>query len=115
CSRVGNGGGGRLPGTVPGILRIAIQQDVKNLNPLLNSNTTDGFIDFLMDEPLLWADDKGNPVPALALVVPSQENGGISSDGLTVTYRLRKDAKWSDGVPVTSKDVKWSWQAIMNP
>lgn len=115
CSRVANGGGGRLPGTVPGILRVAIQQDVKNLNPLLNSNTTDGFIDFLMDEPLLWADDKGNPVPALAMVVPAQDNGGISSDGLTVTYHLRKDAKWSDGVPVTSKDVKWSWQAIMNP
>jgi peptide/nickel transport system substrate-binding protein len=115
CSRVGGGGGGRLPGTVPGVLRIAIQQDVKNLNPLLNSNTTDGFIDFLMDEPLLWADDKGNPVPALALVVPSQANGGISSDGVTVTYHLRKDAKWTDGVPVTSKDVKWSWEAIMNP
>ncbi|HKE36818.1 MAG TPA: peptide ABC transporter substrate-binding protein, partial [Candidatus Baltobacteraceae bacterium] len=115
CSRVANGGGGRLPGTVPGILRIAIQQDVKNLNPLLNSNTTDGFIDLLMDEPLLWADDKGNPVPALAMVVPAQDNGGISSDGLTITYHLRKDAKWSDGVPVTSKDVKWSWQAIMNP
>lgn len=115
CSRVSSGGGGRLPGTVPGTLRIAIQQDVKNLNPLLNSNTTDGFIDFLMDEPLLWADDKGNPVPALAMVVPSQANGGISRDGLTVTYHLRKDAKWTDGVPVTSKDVKWSWQAIMNP
>jgi peptide/nickel transport system substrate-binding protein len=115
CSRVSNGGGGRLQGTVPGVLRIAIQQDVKNLNPLLNSNTTDGFIDLLMDEPLLWADDKGNPVPALALVVPAQSNGGISADGLTVTYHLRKDAKWSDGVPVTSKDVKWSWQAIMNP
>jgi peptide/nickel transport system substrate-binding protein len=115
CSRVATGGGGRLPGTVPGVLRVAIQQDVKNLNPLLNSNTTDGFIDFLMDEPLLWADDKGNPVPALALVVPTQANGGISGDGLTVTYHLRKDAKWSDGVPVTSEDVKWSWQAIMNP
>ncbi|MBV8434334.1 MAG: peptide ABC transporter substrate-binding protein [Candidatus Eremiobacteraeota bacterium] len=114
CSRVATGGGGRLPSTVPGVLRIAIQQDVKNLNPLLNSNTTDSFIDFFMDEPLLWADDKGNPVPALALVVPTQANDGISRDGLTITYHLRKDAKWSDGVPVTSKDVKWSWSAIMN-
>ncbi|MBV8284387.1 MAG: hypothetical protein JO175_07035, partial [Candidatus Eremiobacteraeota bacterium] len=114
CSRVATGGGGRLSSTVPGVLRIAIQQDVKNLNPLLNSNTTDSFIDFFMDEPLLWADDKGNPVPALALVVPTQANDGISRDGLTITYHLRKDAKWSDGVPVTSKDVKWSWSAIMN-
>ncbi len=68
-----------------------------------------------MFEPLLAADDKGNPVPILATSVPTIENGGVSKDGLTVTYRLRRGAKWTDGVPVTSKDVKWSWQAIMNP
>jgi peptide/nickel transport system substrate-binding protein len=115
CSRVGGGGGGRLQGTQAGTLRISIQNDVKSLNPLLNSNTTDGFIAFLMFEPLLSADAKGNPVPILATAVPTLENGGISKDGLTFTYHLRKDAKWSDGVPVTSKDVKWSWQAIINP
>ena len=117
CSKVSNegaSGGGRHPWTQAGVLRVAIQNDVKSLNPLLNSNTTDGFLAFLMFEPLLSADDKGNPVPMLATSVPSVENGGISHDGLTVVYRLRKDAKWSDGVPVTSKDVKWSWQAIMN-
>lgn len=69
----------------------------------------------LMFEPLVSADPKAQPVPILATTVPSQQNGGISKDGLTVTYHLRKNAKWSDGVPVTSKDVKWSWQAIMNP
>jgi peptide/nickel transport system substrate-binding protein len=116
CSRVANetAGGARHAWTQAGDLRIAIQQDVKTLNPLLNSNTTDGFIAFLMFEPLLSADDKGNPVPMLATQVPTMDNKGISADGLTVTYHLRKDAKWSDGVPVTSKDVKWSWQALMN-
>lgn len=117
CSKVSGGGaeGGRHAWTTPNVLRISIQQDVKNLNPLLNSNTTDGFLAFLMFEPLLSADAKGNPVPILATSVPSTENGGISKDGLTITYQLRKDAKWSDGVAVTSKDVKWSWTAIMNP
>ncbi len=116
CSKTGNQStGGRHSWTQPGLLRVAIQSDVKNLNPLLNSNTTDGFIAFLLFEPLLSADDKGNPVPILATTVPSTENGGISADGLTVTYHLRKGAKWTDGVPVTSNDVKWSWQAIMNP
>jgi peptide/nickel transport system substrate-binding protein len=97
------------------VLRIAIQNDVKTLNPLLNSNTTDGLIADLMFEPLLAADAKGDPMPMLATSVPSTENGGITDDGLTVTYHLRKDAKWTDGQPVTSHDVKWSWQAIMNP
>ncbi len=63
-----------------------------------------------MFEPLLTADRKGNPVPMLATIVPTIENGGIRADGLTITYHLRKDVKWTDGVPVTSKDVKWSWQ-----
>ncbi len=116
CSKVSTGtSGGRHSWTQPGALRVAIQNDVKNLNPLLNSNTTDGFIDYLMFEPLLAADDKGNPVPILATEVPARENGGISADGLTITYHLRSNAKWTDGVPVTSKDVKWSWQAIVNP
>lgn len=106
---------GRTAGAGNGTLRIAIQQDVKNLNPLLNSNTTDGMIAFLMFEPLVHADPKGNPVPMLAASVPTASNGGISKDGLTITYKMRKNVKWSDGVPVTSKDVKWSWQAMMNP
>ncbi len=114
CTQTGtsNRPGGTAAGT--GTLRIAIQQDVKNLNPLLNSNTTDGLLAFLMFEPLVHADPHGRPVPMLAAMVPNEANGGISKDGLTVTYRLRKGMKWTDGVPVTSKDVKWSWQAMMN-
>lgn len=115
CTKTGNGSAGRHTWTQPGVLRVAVQSDLKNLNPLLSSNTTDVFVDRLMFEPLLSADDKGNPVPMLASEVPTQQNGGIGSDGLTITYHLRHDAKWTDGVPVTSQDVKWSWQAIMNP
>ena len=96
-------------------MRVAIQSDLKNLNPLLNSNTTDVFVDRLMFEPLLTADPKGNPLPMLAAQVPTQANRGISTDGLTITYHLRRGVKWSDGVPLTSRDLKWSWQAIMNP
>jgi peptide/nickel transport system substrate-binding protein len=116
CSRVSNGATGatRHSWTVPGVLRIAIATDFKNLNPLLNSNTADVFVDRLMFEPLVSADPRGNPVPMLAATVPTSANHGISADGLTITYRLRQ-ARWSDGLPVTSADVKWSWQAIMNP
>jgi len=102
------------PGAQRGTLRVSIQQDVKNLNPLLSSNTTDGMLQFLSFLPLLHANPQGDPVPSLASEVPTLENGGISKDGLTITYHLHKNVKWTDGVPVTSKDVKWSWQAIMN-
>jgi peptide/nickel transport system substrate-binding protein len=116
CTRVGGGGAGgaRHSWTQPNVLRVAIQGDVKNLNPLLSSNTTDGFIANLMFEPLTSADDRGNPVPILATTVPTPENGGVSKDGLAVIYHLRRDAKWTDGQNVTARDVKFSWQAIMN-
>jgi peptide/nickel transport system substrate-binding protein len=116
CTKVSNEAvGGRHSWSQPGDLRVAVQSDLKNLNPLLNSNTTDVFVDRLMFEPLLTADPKGNALPMLAAQVPTLENGGIAANGLTVIYRLRKGVNWSDGVPVTSRDVKWSWQAIMNP
>ncbi len=110
CSKVGG-----PSGTIPGTLRVAIQAEPKNLNPLLASNTTDVMIDRLMFEPLVTADPSGNPVPMLATVVPTIENGGISKDGLTITYHLHSDATWTDGVPVTSTDVAFSWKAMMNP
>jgi peptide/nickel transport system substrate-binding protein len=117
CTRVSTQtgmSGERHPWTQPGVLRIALPQDVKTLNPLLDSTTNDVFVDRLMFEPLVSADPSGNPVPMLAAAVPTRSNGGISSDGLTITYRLRRAAHWTDGAPVTSADVKWSWQAIMN-
>jgi len=118
CTKTGGGSGGTTgpaPGAPRGTLHIAIQSDIKSLNPLLNSNTTDVMVGRLMFEPLLSDTPSNTLMPMLAIRVPTQENGGISNDGLTITYHLRKNAKWTDGVPVTSKDVKWSWQAIMNP
>lgn len=115
CSKVStSGAGGEHSWTKPGILRFAIQAEPKNLNVLLNSNTTDSMIDNLLFDPLVAADPKGNLVPVLATDVPTTENGGISKDGLTVTYHLHNGVTWTDGQPLTSKDVKFSWQAIMN-
>jgi len=117
CSKAGSpgGAGGRHPWTQAGVLRVAVTQEPKSLNPLLATTTTDVFVDRLMFEPLLTADPHGNPLPMLATRVPTTANGGISRDGLTITYDLRRDAKWSDGVPVSANDVKWSWQALVNP
>ncbi|HKU82312.1 MAG TPA: peptide ABC transporter substrate-binding protein, partial [Candidatus Tumulicola sp.] len=117
CSRTGSAlsSGSRHAWSVPGTLRVAVVQEPRSLNPLLVTTTTDDFIDRLMFEPLLSADRRGDPVPMLAAAVPTEANGGISKDGLTITYHLRPDAAWSDGVPVTSRDVAWSWHAIVDP
>ncbi len=113
CTKTGMESNGRHAWTQAGVLRIAMSLEPKSLNPVLAGTTFEGFLDRLMFEPLISADRTGSPVPILAAVVPTQRNGGISRDGLTIIYHLRK-ARWSDGVPVTAHDVVWSWQAIEN-
>jgi peptide/nickel transport system substrate-binding protein len=101
--------------THPGVLRIAIQQDPVTLNPLLSANTTEGLLNRLSFSTLLSVEPDGKTlVPILAARVPTTANGGISSDGLTITYVLRTGVKWQDGAPFSSTDVKFSWQAMMN-
>jgi peptide/nickel transport system substrate-binding protein len=60
-------------------------------------------------------DEKGAFVNELAAEVPSAANGGVSADGLTITWKLRPGMKWSDGQPLTSADVKFTWESIMDP
>jgi ABC-type transport system substrate-binding protein len=58
----------------------------------------------------LWRFDNNlNIVPDIALTVPTQANGGISADGTTYTVHLNPAAKFSNGDPVASKDVLYSW------
>jgi peptide/nickel transport system substrate-binding protein len=101
--------------TRTGVLRIGLPIAPQNLNGILAQNTNEVFVDGLIYSQLVTLDDKGNEVPDLASVVPTLANGGISKDGLTITYHLRTDVKWHDGVPFSSKDVAFSWRAVMNP
>jgi peptide/nickel transport system substrate-binding protein len=66
-------------------------------------------------DPLISVDTSGKHlVPILVREIPTSANGGISADGKTITYHLRAGVRWQDGVALTSRDVKFSWQAIMN-
>src|SRR5512140_2403243 len=64
--------------------------------------------------PAKW-NDKSNLVAYAATDVPSSGNGGVSADGLTVTWKLKPCLFWSDGQPITSKDFAFTWKAIMDP
>lgn len=111
CSKGGTGGQTQSADS----LRIAIYTEPTSLNPLLNTQTAENFLSSLAFDELVTIDDKGNEVPDLAAAVPTVENGGISKDGRTVTYHLRHNVKWHDGAPFTADDVKFTWQAVMNP
>ncbi len=68
----------------------------------------------------LWAgmlfnwSDRNELVPELATVVPTTANGGISADGKTIVYHLRKNVQFQDGRPFTAADVIFTWHAVMN-
>jgi peptide/nickel transport system substrate-binding protein len=103
------------PSSSGGILRAAIFAEPSSLNPLLGTTTAENSLSSLIFDLLVTLDDRGNEIPDLAAAVPTLENGGISRDGHTITYKLRRGVKWQDGKPFTSADVKFSWQAVMNP
>jgi ABC-type transport system substrate-binding protein len=58
-----------------------------------------------------------HPVPDLALDVPSRENGGISADGLTYTFHLRRGVRWNTNPPreVTAHDYVRAFKLFGNP
>ena len=60
-------------------------------------------------------DARGNLVGDLVTKVPTLANGGISRDGRTYTYHLFRNVSWQDGQPLTSRNVAFTWRAIMSP
>lgn len=110
CSRAGevNGAGNDW-------LRVAININPTQLNPILTQNTIEVFSDDLIFSRLVTQDAQHREIPDLALVVPTPANGGISKDGRTITYHLRHGVRWHDGAPFTARDAIFTWHAIMNP
>ena len=97
------------------VVTLGIYQEPENLNTYIGVQTVITYVHRPFAEYLIDVNDKGEYVPVLAAEVPSVENGGVSKDGLTITYKLKKGVKWSDGQPFTSADVKFTWEALINP
>jgi peptide/nickel transport system substrate-binding protein len=97
------------------VLIYGLYQEPEILNPFIRTQTVAIEAAGYYEEGLVRADPDGNYYPQLAVEVPTLENGGVSEDGLTVTYHLRDDVVWSDGVPFTCEDVEFTWQAITHP
>ena len=117
CSKVGTSSvpaHGRNPWTEPGVIRIVSNQEPNSLIRLFSNQAAADDMTALLFEPMFRYDENGNPVPSLATVFPTQQNGLISKDGLRITFKLQPKARWSDGVPVTAADVVFTWHAIVD-
>ncbi len=91
------------------VVRRRLDGDPKTLNPILATLDPEQIVLALLERNLLDYDEKLNLVPGLA------EEVSASPDHLVYTIRLRKDARWEDGTPVTSQDVVFTLTTLLDP
>lgn len=107
--------GQRNAWTVPGVLRLGEDEEPDNLNLMFAHTAASDTIAGLLFSFILRYDARGNYIPDLATQVPTIQNGGISRDGRRIVVHLRRDARWSDGAPLTAADWLFTYHSVMNP
>jgi peptide/nickel transport system substrate-binding protein len=99
-------------------VRFDLAADPRNLDPLFltpDAASVELQVARLVFEPFIDLDARGRARPALLQEIPTLDNGGISADGRTIRFQLRRGVRWSDGAPVTSADVLFTLRAILDP
>lgn len=109
------GAAGTNSWTRPGVLRFAENASPSSLNLLLDSSAVTGDVASFIYSYAVRFDDHAQPVPDAVSEVPTVQNGDVSKDGLTLRYKLRHNITWQDGQPLTCRDLRFTWQAVMNP
>ncbi|CAG0947229.1 Oligopeptide-binding protein AppA [Anaerolineae bacterium] len=98
-----------------GKITIALWQSPTTLSTFLGAQTVMNEVLIYVVEGLTREQPDGSRAPVLAKEVPTVQNGGVSADGKTITYKLKEGILWSDGTPFTCEDVKFTWQVWMTP
>jgi len=92
------------------ILHVGNGAEPRDLDPQVINAMTDSWICQTLFENLVVPDPQtGEARPAAAV------RWEISDDGLTYTFHLRPEARWSNGDPVTAEDFRWSFERILTP
>ena len=90
-------------------LNVMVETAVESLDPQQATDGTSFEVIADFTDGLMQMDADGNPVNAIA------ESYEVSEDGLTYTFKLRSDAVWSNGTPVTAADFVFGWQRAVDP
>ena len=97
-------------GNREGVLHMSIGAEPSDLDPQTVTGTNDAKIIHSLFEALVsYEPGTLAPLPALA------ERWETSADGLTYTFHLRADARWSNGDPLTAQDCVDAWRRILTP
>lgn len=88
----------------------ALSKEPEEMDPTLNVYARSSIVLQNLFRGLYKIDESGKkPVPSLA------ESYELDSTGTKYTFKLNKNAKWSDGKPVTAQDFEYSWKRVLNP
>ncbi|MBN8630863.1 MAG: peptide ABC transporter substrate-binding protein [Rhodobacterales bacterium] len=98
-----------------GEVKLTFPQAVSIMNPYLSGGTKDIYAASMVLEPLAGLTPEGVLVPKMAAEIPTLDNGGISADMTSITWKLLPDLKWSDGTAVTADDAVFTWQYCTHP
>ena len=98
-----------------GALKVLWWQGATLLQPHFANGTKDQEGSRIFYESLAIWDAEGNLVPILAAEIPSKENGGLSADGRSVTWKLKRGVSWHDGQPFTADDCVFTWEYVKDP
>ena len=98
-----------------GTLKLIWWQGAVHLNPHFAGGTKEQDATRIFYESLAGWDTEGNLIPMLATEVPSKANGGVSADGTSVTWKLKRGVTWHDGKPFTADDVVFTAKYAGDP
>ncbi len=98
-----------------GVLKLIWWQGAVHLNPHFAGGTKEQDATRIFYEALAGWDSEGNLIPMLATEIPSRANGGLSADGLSVTWKLKRGVTWHDGKPFTADDVVFTAKYAGDP
>ena len=89
-------------------LNLVLTEEISTVDPALNYSQSAMQMITLTNQGLMTFDQNGHVACGLA------ESYDVSEDGKTYTFHIR-DAKWSNGDPVTAQDFLFSWSRLTNP
>ncbi|MHA6260490.1 ABC transporter substrate-binding protein [Sporosarcina sp. CAU 1771] len=90
-------------------LNVNIRTEPPSLHPGLATDTTSGAVLNQTFEGLMRVNQEGVIEEAMA------ESAEMSEDGMTYTFKIRENATWSNGDPVTAKDFEFAWKWVLDP
>ncbi|MDA8344381.1 MAG: ABC transporter substrate-binding protein [Thermaerobacter sp.] len=111
--------------TIPPTITVGVVGQPASLDPFfytaqssadILAATSDGLLRYAPtnwpanDRHFTWRPDLVSQMPRIRVQGPPGPDAAV-----TITYRLRSGLRWSDGARLTSKDVRFTWQAVMRP